>query len=363
MSETSNWKLYAIASMVLSAVLFCGVIFLYSMAYKLDNKVWELEKQLEDAGLDNQSTLQSKESIEQSLNELVANNGDLFSTIQLESSPRTNFVVKGEKFETELFLTSSIPLDQHENVAFSINGMRVPVKDGRASYTATANQSGTMSYKVAAALKNPITGERKEFKRTFEYEVGQRSVSVNANKMNVFYIGVDNPISISAPGVSANELRVNCSGCKIRKGGGKGNYSVTVSKPGEVTISASGGSLPNSNVSFRAKRIPDPVARLGKSSGGSMGNGEFKAQGGVVAYLDNFDFDAKCQIQGFILTHAPKGKAISESTNAGARYNTNSKNLINKAKPGDIFYYDNVKARCPGDAAGRKINSMVFKIK
>ena len=52
-----------------------------------------------------------------------------------------------------------------------------------------------------------------------------------------------------------------------------------------------------------------------------------------------------------------------ESTNAGARYNAKSKELINKAKPGDIYYYDNVKAKCPGDPAGRKINSMVFKIK
>ena len=37
------------------------------------------------------------------------------------------------------------------------------------------------------------------------------------------------------------------------------------------------------------------------SWGGAMGNGEFKAQGGVGAFLDNFDFDANCTIPGYKL--------------------------------------------------------------
>jgi len=344
MSNTSNWKLYAIAAMVMSGVLFCGVLFLY-------------------AGQANHSTVESKEQIQQSLDELVANNGDLFSTIQLESAPKSNFVVQGERFETELFLTSSIPIDQHKDFALSINGKSLPVKDGKAKFIATADQSGTMSYIVTADITNPTTGETKELKRTFEYEVGQRAVTVQPNKMNVLFIGVDNPISITAHGVSENELKVNCSGCNIRKGGGKGNYNVTVTKPGQATISVSTPDLPPSSFMFRAKRIPDPVARISKSSGGAMGSGEFKAQGGVGAFLDNFDFDAKCRIQGYNLTHQQKRQDPIESVNGGARYNSNSKRLINQAKPGDVFYYTNVKAKCPGDRAGRKINSMVFKIK
>ena len=144
---------------------------------------------------------------------------------------------------------------------------------------------------------------------------------------------------------------------------GKGKYIATASRPGEAKISVSGGGLQNTNFAFRVKRIPDPVARLSKSSGGAMGNGEFKAQGGVGAFLDNFDFDAKCVIQGYNLTYVAKRQDPVESVNGGARYNAKSKRLIDRAKPGDIFYFDNVKAKCPGDSAGRKINSMVFKIK
>jgi hypothetical protein len=114
---------------------------------------------------------------------------------------------------------------------------------------------------------------------------------------------------------------------------------------------------------FRVKRIPDPVARLSKKAGGTMGNGEFKAQGGVGAFLDNFDFDAKCSIQGYNLVYVAKRQDPVEAVNRGGRYTDKSKRLVMKAKPGDIYYFDNVKARCPGDKVGRPINSMVFKIK
>ena len=94
-----------------------------------------------------------------------------------------------------------------------------------------------------------------------------------------------------------------------------------------------------------------------------MGVGEFKAQGGVIAILENFDFDAKCKIQGFVLTRLQRDGTKEEQINRGARYSAKSKPIIQAAKPGDIYLYDNVKVRCPGDPAGRKINSMVFKIK
>lgn len=94
-----------------------------------------------------------------------------------------------------------------------------------------------------------------------------------------------------------------------------------------------------------------------------MGNGEFKAQGGVGAFLDNFDFDANCAIQGYNLVYVAKRQDPVEVINGGARYNDKSKRLVQRAKPGDIYYFDNVKAKCPGDIAGRTINSMVFNIK
>lgn len=194
-------------------------------------------------------------------------------------------------------------------------------------------------------------------------ESNRKQVYLSADKMNILYIGVDNPLSISAIGIPLNDLRVSGSGGGIQlKRVGNGQYTANVSMPGEGRVNIIGDGLFYS-WPFRTKRIPDPVARLGTNSGGTMGNGEFRAQGGVGAFLDNFDFDARCVITGFNLTYVAKRQDPVQSSNAGARYNARSRSLVQKAKPGDIYLFDNVRAKCPGDVASRKINSMVFFIR
>ena len=78
-----------------------------------------------------------------------------------------------------------------------------------------------------------------------------------------------------------------------------------------------------------------------------MGSGEFKAQGGVGAYLDDFDFDARCAISGYELVYVARRQDAVPVTNAGARYNATAKRLVGRAKPGDIYYFNNVRAKCP----------------
>lgn len=88
-----------------------------------------------------------------------------------------------------------------------------------------------------------------------------------------------------------------------------------------------------------------------------------KAQLGVIAELSGFDFDARCDIAGFELVYAPKREDPIVVINGGGTFTADSKRLLNLAKPGDAYYFNNVRARCPGDVAGRKINSLVFQIK
>ena len=198
-------------------------------------------------------------------------------------------------------------------MTITINGKPYkPNKDGKVSYSATANKLGTTKLQLGAAVKNPLTGEVSKGTSEFSYEVGKGSVTVSATKMNVFYIGVDNPIKVSAAGASSNNIKVSAGGGggpTVRKGSGAGEYVVKVTKPAplgqECQIRVSAGGL-NEKALFRVKRIPDPVAKLGKESGGAMGNGEFKAQGGVLAILENFDFDARCAISGFVVTRQAK---------------------------------------------------------
>ncbi len=284
-----------------------------------------------------------------------------FPVVQAEKA----YVIKGDPFKAEISVGTYSSQINPDDINIYVNGSAVSVGEGgKAEYTTRTTSTGNKQLKLKVEVRNPLTGEVSEGESIYEYEVGTRSATVSATKMNVFYIGVDNPVSVSASGVSSNDLNVRASGCSIKPvNRADGKYLVTASTPGEAKIVLSGGGLPATTFDFRVKRIPDPVARLSKSSGGAMGNGEFKAQGGVGAFLDNFDFDAKCAIQGFTLVYVAARQDPVEVINAGARYNAASRRMVNQAKPGDIYYFDDVKARCPGDKVGRPINSMVFKIK
>lgn len=280
-----------------------------------------------------------------------------FDTFEPVASAEKGYILKGETFKSDIFLSA---YSKQAKVSISVNGRSLPVKDGKAVFTAKPSSYGEQSYTASISLKNPFTGESQTFKKTFKYEVGESSAAVSLDKMNVFYIGVDNPVSVSVAGVSSNKVKVTGSGVSLSGSGGK--YTVTASRPGKASLTVRGGSV-NKTFEYRVKRIPDPIARLGKKDSGSIGSGEFKAQGGVGAWLDNFDFEAKCKIQGFMMTRVEKRKDPVDAPNSGARFSGRSADLVARAKPGDTYYFDNIKARCPGDPAARKINSLVFKIR
>jgi gliding motility-associated protein GldM len=285
------------------------------------------------------------------------------------SAPEKSYVIKGEKFKTDVFLSAFAGADSKTGISISVDGRSLPVNsEGIATFEQTASSVGIKRFDAVASIKNPVTDEVQTFRKTFEYEVGERSVSVSAAKMNVFYIGVDNPVEVSAAGVPSGQIQVSAGGAggaSIKKNS-DGTYTVNVTRPtqkgefAKINVSAPGL---NASKDFRVKRIPDPVARLSKKAGGAMGAGEFKAQAGVIADLQNFDFDARCSIKGYRVVRVAKRQDPEFAVNPGAAYNAKSQSIISKAKPGDTYYFENVKCECPGDVAARELNTMVFNIK
>lgn len=284
-----------------------------------------------------------------------------FDEFQPAISARKGYVISGEKYEADVFLSAFST--KADNVSISVDGRNIPIKEGVAKYEVNTSSTGTKKYKVSINVNNPLTGETKNYSKEFEYEVGQRSCSVQLDKMNVFYIGVDNPISVSAAGVSSNDLSVTASGVTLTKDG-TSHYNVRASTPGDATITLSGGGLPPTKFTYKVKRIPDPIPLLGAQKFPSaIPNGTFKAQGGIAAVLENFDFDAKCEVAGYTVAHQKKRADVVEQNNTGARYDPEVQSLIQRAAPGDVYYFLDIKAKCPGDIATRKLGDLVFKIR
>jgi hypothetical protein len=189
------------------------------------------------------------------------------------------------------------------------------------------------------------------------------SCAISINKQNVFYIGVDNPVTIVVRGVPAEQVVLKAEGV-VLKNDGEDNYIVRATTPGEAIITVSGGDLPPTSFRYRVKRIPDPVVMLGmKYRGKSMPNGEFKAQGGLSAVLENFDFDARCNVVRYEVTYLPKRQDPVTRINVGARFNQNTQEFINKAQPGDSYFFDDIKVQCPGDISERNLGALAFRIK
>ncbi len=285
------------------------------------------------------------------------------------SAPEKTYVINGETFTTDVFISASASQESNTGMTLSVNGRQLPInEDGVATFIQTANGVGKKSYRVDGTVTNPVTGEVQSFTKTYEYEVGERSAAISAAKMNVFYIGVENPVEVSVAGVPSNQVQVSMGG----SGGGNinknsdGTYTVNVSTPtplgqfAKVNVSAPGF---NASKDFRVKRIPDPVPKLSKSRGGAMSSGEFKAQGGIRPELEHFDFDAKCDIVGFQVVRVPRRADAEIAINRGGRYVQDSERVVNKATAGDRFFFENIKCKCPGDPAPRDLGTMSFTIK
>lgn len=96
------------------------------------------------------------------------------------------------------------------------------------------------------------------------------NVAIQAVKMNVFYIGLDNPLRIAAAGVPAEELIVRFTG-PGELSGGNGNYIVRPTQPGGSSIQVfrtqNGRETLLSEQKYRVKRIPDPAQHVRQKSG------------------------------------------------------------------------------------------------
>jgi gliding motility-associated protein GldM len=273
-----------------------------------------------------------------------------------------SYVIKGEPFKAEISLGSYSSQLDPSNIQLTVNGSPVKVgADGKAILTQMPNSTGTKKLTLGCKVTNPLTGEVKTGTSTFEYEVGRRSATVAADKMNVFYVGIDNPITLSAAGVPSAQLKVSCEGGSMTGSGAK--RIIRPTRKGKAYITLSGGGLASTKFEFRVKRIPNPLVTLAKQVDGSIKAGTFKAQLGLLPELQDFEFDAKCKIQSYVLYYTPRGADPSKIDGSGTRFSGQVKAVIQKAKIGDQYAFTNVKAKCPGDTAGRRVNGLSFKIK
>lgn len=198
--------------------------------------------------------------------------------------------------------------------------------------------------------------------------VGSAGASVQLDKMNVFYVGVPNPITVTAAGYSLEDVSVSIPGANVAANGlGKYNVEVPgslIGKTVEVAINAkdASGAKNVGNMPVRIKRIPDPQARIGQKAGGGMPASVFRVQDGVIAVLENFDFEARFSVTGFTFSAAPKrGEYIGPFTVNGPQFRSNKdvETAMSRLKPGDRVFIEEIRGIGP-DRTQRRLNDIIF---
>ena len=171
------------------------------------------------------------------------------------------------------------------------------------------------------------------------------SATISADKMNVVYRGVKNPMTISFAGVPDNKVTASASG--LSKAGKAGKYNMVPTSGKEVTISVSAtlddGSRASDKAMFRIKDIPKPTGELAGMSQGKLPRANVAA-GTIKSVLKDFDFELPLTVTGFKVK-VPGQPSITVS---GSKMSGQAKAAINKARRGDDVTIFDIKSRSTG---------------
>lgn len=308
-----------------------------------------------------------------------------FNELEAVVIPNSNYIIKGNQYRAEVFLaardTTQAP------VIYAVPGVKEP-------WVETVDEDGQVKYEIREGL-NPITLEVEKgagkgiyttggaigshswggiieiqtdagpLRRPFsaEYTVAEGSAVVSATKMNVFYLGVENPVEISVSGIAGNKIRATASNGILDKEGN--SYIMRPKRQGNCIISVSaeidGNWTTVGTKDFRVKTVPDPYATVNDQRGGAIAKNVLMAQSGVIATMpEDFEFEYPIKVTEYSVVTLVQG-FVREQKVKGAAFTQDVRNLINSLNRGNTVYIQDIKA-VGVDGSVKDLPTITFKL-
>ncbi|NJK85037.1 MAG: hypothetical protein HC906_02740 [Bacteroidales bacterium] len=183
--------------------------------------------------------------------------------------------------------------------------------------------------------------------------------AVEPVKMNVLYLGVDNPIRIAASGYDASELNVSIDNGTIT--GSMGEYVIQPKEKGSALVTIMVKDKVIQETMFRVKIVPDPVAKIAGKKSGIISKTELLEQEGIEAVMENFDFDLNFEITEFSVLAVIEGGFIYEQKSTSTKFTDAQKNIVQSLKKGHPVYIQDIKCKGP-DGIVRSLSNINFKV-
>ena len=298
-----------------------------------------------------------------------------FDDVTAKIIPKTSYVIQGQKYEAEV-LVAAYDTKQNPDVyviqgaseitdANIASAQKWEGHDGIVKLEWDANREGIHKFAGIIEITNP-EGDIERYPFVHEYIVAPPSLTVAAKKMNVFYRGVDNPVSISVPGIAKEKIRPSISAGSISPDPrAKGDWIVRMPKGAtKAIVSASAdyeGTMMNmGSFEFRVKRVPDPVAQIAGMQQGNINKNTLLAANAIIPVMKDFEFDLNFVVTSFTMGTIINGDWIPKRT-GGNRFSAEMADIIRGAKRGQKFFFENIQAEGP-DGSKRTLSTVNLTI-
>ena len=298
-----------------------------------------------------------------------------FNNLQAKIIATSDYITQGQDFEAEVFIAA---LDTEREFDMEY-GMGV---NDYANYHGTAvkesSHGGVVKLKIpgknigeqklAGIIKmtNPVTGEIEDLPFNTSYMVATPSATVAPTKMMIMYRGLKNPIRVSAPGVSNDDLIVNVEGGNLTIANkSTGDYFVQPNATStNVNVKVSYKDSNNKIISlktqdFRIKSVPNPVVQIRNGVNGSVYKEVLLRAGGLEAKLEQFDFEGyEFTVQSYTVTSIGGGTVVDKKNN-GAMFTNEVTNIIRNINPGQRLIFRDILVKEPNGQV-RPINASII---
>lgn len=287
-----------------------------------------------------------------------------FTGLEAKIIAKTNYVLEGGFYEAEIFITA---IDSTMSPEVFIGNQKMPVKNGKGIYKVRASSVGRKKVSGIIKYPNPLGGFN-SYPFDTEYEVAQPSYSIAPTKMNVFYLGVPNPIDVSVAGVSMSDIELQMTNGKIEEVDDKLLVYPEVEDVNglnthiSVFANVDGKKREMGQMNWRVKRVPNPIAVIGGKKGGIIRKEELLVEDGIAAVLEDFDFDLKFRITSFEMHVVGAGGYTNKWTTRGNRFTDAQKSQIRRLPSGSDIYFRNIVAK-GDDGTTRELSTIALRVR
>lgn len=250
---------------------------------------------------------------------------------------------QGEAVKGKIILGKFDPSLKAKSVV--VNGTSVQAQAGQANFSFGSGNIG--EHPISGSFNFDENGKVISLPIKDQYVVVARpkSATISADKMNVVYRGVVNPMTISFAGISADKVSASAPGLSSA-GGGK--YNMRPGAGTEAVINVTGtlpdGSKVSDRKTFRIKGIPGPTGTIRGEMGVVKGPKSSLEISTVGAKLVDFDFEVGLDVVGFNFKVTGQPTVVV----VGNRLNAQCKSVLSKVGRGDQVTISEIKTKLVG---------------